>query len=1011
MINNKMKRSIAAALCAVMMGASMPFGALAEGAGMVEIIAPQYSKIHASAEVNGTSITVHASGMSNPVIRAVLDGGESHNMNGSHYTFKNVAPGKHTVQVRYNAPDTGDYASNVVTVTVEAPQEKKAEKSKAAKMTAELLFADKELAVRKIEKIEKIEKIDKIEKIEPVGKIEEIDKIEKIEKIEPVGKVEEIDKIEKIEPVGKIEEIDKIEKIEEIDKTDKTEPPKKEKEPVYSKISAQVKTGKNSITVTIVEASSEAMYVAVGDDFKQGLHKGDSVTFSDLPAGKYDIEVDYENGTNVFRTSAVIEAEAADEGETVTPPAGGGAELVTPPDSGDEEKVKAFTILPVVTGGSIAVVVDGASSREVEVTLLDKDGKQVGFAAIIGSGLVQLGKFASGTYTVRAQYVTPVKGEDGSYDFKVVTAKAVVAEGVTAPEQSGPVDIEAKVETGKDYIVITVTEAMDREMIISIEGLSDRKVFKGNSVRYDDLTPGETYSIEIDYTDYVKGAKKFSAEVTLGDSGKHKKITISDVSAGENVLRIKGTAKPKEQILVQAEPEGAKPEALVVGEDGRFDAKLSANAGTYTKVSVYYVTNAASLVSKSGSWTVTEPADAPSVTVEPVNINSKSVVVRTGANLNVILKTPDTTVKGVTKENGAVKLSLPHTYLKGDVLTVTVMYGADGKKSVSKRITVEGIGNYNDLEYGDTGDDVLRLTTRLAELGYPVSPTSRYGSTVRKAVELFQEANGQKVDGEAGDTMQRALYSVHAIPYRAGKYPTLERGDKDASLIYKLQQRLKDLGYYTISVDGIFGSGTQRAVREFQRVNGLSVTGVADNATQTLLYSSAAKPAYSSGGAPSDYSTLSRSDKYKSAVVTLQKRLRALGYYSGNIDGYFGSQTYRAVRNFQNRNGLSVTGVADPYTQKVLYSSSAKTYSGSTASSGSVSSGYRLLYWGCRGDDVTRLQNALIKAGYKSLVRKADGIFGQWTYDAVRAFQKDHGLSVDGIAGKNTQNALYGAGY
>ena len=44
-------------------------------------------------------------------------------------------------------------------------------------------------------------------------------------------------------------------------------------------------------------------------------------------------------------------------------------------------------------------------------------------------------------------------------------------------------------------------------------------------------------------------------------------------------------------------------------------------------------------------------------------------------------------------------------------------------------------------------------------------------------------------------------------------------------------------------------------------------------------------------------------------------------------------------------------------------------------------------------------------------MKVADGIYGQWTYDGVRAFQKDHGLAVDGIAGKNTQNALYGTSY
>ena len=58
-----------------------------------------------------------------------------------------------------------------------------------------------------------------------------------------------------------------------------------------------------------------------------------------------------------------------------------------------------------------------------------------------------------------------------------------------------------------------------------------------------------------------------------------------------------------------------------------------------------------------------------------------------------------------------------------------------------------------------------------------------------------------------------------------------------------------------------------------------------------------------------------------------------------------------------------------------------------------------------------KLQQALIDAGYKSYVRTADGIYGKWTYDAVRAYQKDVGLAVDGIAGTNTQNKLYGTSY
>ena len=171
-------------------------------------------------------------------------------------------------------------------------------------------------------------------------------------------------------------------------------------------------------------------------------------------------------------------------------------------------------------------------------------------------------------------------------------------------------------------------------------------------------------------------------------------------------------------------------------------------------------------------------------------------------------------------------------------------------------------------------------------------------------------------------------------------------------------------------------------MRWFQSVNGLAVTGKADSATQQLLYSSQAKAV--SGYSPDSYDTLSRSNRYNANVVPLQRRLKALGYLSGSADGYFGSNTYRAVRSFQSRNGLAVTGVADPGTQQLLYSSSARPASGSSSSSSS-STGYRLLYW--------------------------DGIYGKWTYDAVRAYQKDVGLSVDGIAGKNTQNKLYGTNY
>ena len=61
------------------------------------------------------------------------------------------------------------------------------------------------------------------------------------------------------------------------------------------------------------------------------------------------------------------------------------------------------------------------------------------------------------------------------------------------------------------------------------------------------------------------------------------------------------------------------------------------------------------------------------------------------------------------------------------------------------------------------------------------------------------------------------------------------------------------------------------------------------------------------------------------------------------------------------------------------------------------------IQYGSKGADVARLQNYLNKYGYKLTV---DGDFGAKTQEAVRAYQRNNGLAVDGIVGTNTWSAL-----
>ena len=63
---------------------------------------------------------------------------------------------------------------------------------------------------------------------------------------------------------------------------------------------------------------------------------------------------------------------------------------------------------------------------------------------------------------------------------------------------------------------------------------------------------------------------------------------------------------------------------------------------------------------------------------------------------------------------------------------------------------------------------------------------------------------------------------------------------------------------------------------------------------------------------------------------------------------------------------------------------------------------------GSKGDEVKKLQQSLIDAGYNVGSSGADGIYGNNTAAAVKAYQKANGLSVDGIAGNQTLGKLYG---
>ena len=127
-------------------------------------------------------------------------------------------------------------------------------------------------------------------------------------------------------------------------------------------------------------------------------------------------------------------------------------------------------------------------------------------------------------------------------------------------------------------------------------------------------------------------------------------------------------------------------------------------------------------------------------------------------------------------------------------------------------------------------------------------------------------------------------------------------------------------------------------------------------------------------------------------IAAIQVALRARGLYSGTIDGLSGPATTAAVKRFQRRVHLPVTGIVDKSTRRAL------------GRYGRHLLGSRPLTRGAAGWDVAALQFLLAWHGFPSAT--FDGGLGTHTEQAVRRFQRWTGLPVDGVAGATTIAAL-----
>ena len=348
------------------------------------------------------------------------------------------------------------------------------------------------------------------------------------------------------------------------------------------------------------------------------------------------------------------------------------------------------------------------------------------------------------------------------------------------------------------------------------------------------------------------------------------------------------------------------------------------------------------------------------------------------------------------------------------------------------------------LRQGDSGTAVFTLQRQLNRIAkdYPffgkLTVDGVFGPRMVSTVKTFQRQFNLTADGVVGrQTWYKISYIYVSVKDLAeltsegetssgtlsdGSWGgTALRTGSTGSAVEQVQFWLNTLAQYesvlpSLAVDGRYGAATASAVRAFQRRYGLTVDGVVGRETWNAIYNEF-RSIQSDNGTPNAYpGTALREGASGQNVRLVQFWLKiAHTVYSRlndlTVDGRFGAATTAAVKRFQTYFGLTSDGVVGRTTWNKLYEVYNDIANKLLSSSLRPGEYPGILRRGSSGTAVRELQFYLyLLSAYESSIPAVgiDGSFGAATENAVRAYQRFAGLTVDGIVGRATWESLYG---
>lgn len=158
--------------------------------------------------------------------------------------------------------------------------------------------------------------------------------------------------------------------------------------------------------------------------------------------------------------------------------------------------------------------------------------------------------------------------------------------------------------------------------------------------------------------------------------------------------------------------------------------------------------------------------------------------------------------------------------------------------------------------------------------------------------------------------------------------------------------------------------------------------------------------------------TLSKYGSRGSEVTQIQTKLKRWGYYSGSVDGIYGTQTVNAVKYFQRKNGLTADGIAGPATLKAMgITSSSSSSSSSSSYNSNLNLLARVIYGESRGEPYTGqvavgavVMNRIKSSSFPNTLSGV--VYQSGAFDAVKDGQVN--LAPNSTAIKAAQDAMNG---